>query len=143
MSGLTASRPLGITIIAALALIAGVLGILAGVAVLGLGGSLAATSGTITLLIALVELGLAYGLWMLLPWSWRLCFALAIVNPLWELGRFLFRGADPLSLVVGVVFAAVWIYYLNLPSVRSALHAPASGFPLIGHALDGILGGTK
>jgi len=143
MSGLTASRPLGITIIAALALIAGVLGILAGVAVLGLGGGLAATSGTITLLIALAELGLAYGVWMLKPWSWRLCFALAIVNPLWELGRFLFRGADPLSLVVGVVFAAVWIYYLNLSAVRSALHAPALGFPLIGNALDGILGGIK
>ena len=143
MSGLTASRPLGITVIAALALIAGVLGILAGVAVLGLGGGLAATSGTITLLIALAELGLSYGLWMLKLWSWRLCFALAVVNPLWELGRFLFRGADPLSLVVGVVFAAVWIYYLNLPVVRSALHAPAHGFPLIGNALDGILGGIK
>jgi len=143
MSGLTATRPLGITIIAALALIAGVLGIIAGVAVLGLGGGLGTVSGTITLLIAVAELGLAYGLWMLLPWSWRLCFALAIVNPLWELGRFLFRGADPLSLVVGVLFAAVWIYYLNLPGIRAALHAPASGFPLIGNALDGVLGGQK
>ena len=140
MSGLTATRPLGITIIAALALVAGVLGIVAGVAVLGLGGGLGTVSGTITLLIALAELGLAYGLWMLLPWSWRLCFALAIVNPLWELGRFLFRGADPLSLVVGVLFAAVWIYYLNLPGIRAALHAPASGLPLIGNALDGVLG---
>ena len=140
MSSLLSSRPLGITIIAALALIAGVLGILASLTIFGLGGSLAAFSGLVTLVIALVELVMAYGLWMLMPWSWRLAVAMVLINPLWEIARFVFRGADPLNLLVALVFAAIWLYYLNMSNVRSALHAPASGFPVIGHALDSILG---
>jgi hypothetical protein len=48
-----------------------------------------------------------------------------------------------LSLVLAVVFAGIWLYYLNLSSIRSALGAPASGFPVIGDALDSVLGGKK
>ena len=140
MSGLSGSRPLGITIVAVLALIAGVLGLLASWTIFGLGGSLAAFSGVVTLAIALVELVMAYGLWMLRAWSWRLAVAMALINPLWEIARFLFRGADPLNLIVAVVFAGIWIYYLNMAGVRSALGAPSSGFPVIGHALDSFLG---
>ena len=143
MSGPTRARPLGITIIAALAVIAGAFGLLASLAIFGLGGGLAAFSGLVTLVIALAELVMGYGFWMLRPWSWHFGAILAIVNPLWEIARFLFRGADPLNLVIAVVFAGIWLYYLNLPSIRAALGAPASGFPVIGHALDSILGGKK
>jgi hypothetical protein len=143
MSGSVGARPLGITIIAALAFIAGVLGLLASLAIFGLGGSLAVTSGSITLAISIAEIALGYGFWMLKPWSWRVGFALAIANAAWEVARFLFRGADPLNLLVAIVFAAIWLYYLNLPGIRSALGAPASGFPIIGHALDSTLSGRK
>ena len=140
MAGQAGSRPLGVTVIAVLALIAGLLGALASLTVFGLGGGVAAFSGTVTLVVAVVLLVMAYGLWMLRSWSWRLAAVMAVVNFLWELARFLFRGADPLNLLVAVVFGAIWIYYLNLTSVRSALGAPASGFPVVGHALDSILG---
>jgi hypothetical protein len=143
MSGSTGARPVGITIIAVLAFVAGAFGLLASLTIFGLGGGLAATSGLITLLIAVAEIALGYGFWMLKPWSWRLGLTLAIVNPAWEIARFLFRGADPLNLLIAIVFAAVWLYYLNLPSIRSAFGAPASGFPIIGHALDSTLSGKR
>lgn len=143
MSGPTSARPMGVTIVAVLALIAGVLGLIASFAIFGLGGGTAAFSGVITLAISLAELGMAYGFWTLQGWAWRLAAALALINPLWEIARFLFRGADPLNLLVAIVFAAIWLYYLNLPSIRSVFGAPARGFPVIGTALDQILGGKR
>ena len=143
MSGSTGARPLGITIIAVLAIVAGVLGLLASLAIVGLGGRLAAISAVITLAIAVADLALGYGFWMLRPWSWRVGLALAIANPAWEIIRFLYRGADPLNLLIAIVFAAIWLYYLNLSSIRSALGAPTHGFPIIGDALDSVLGGRR
>jgi hypothetical protein len=142
MSG-SSARPIGITIIAVLGIIVGVLGLLASLTIFGLGGGVAAFSGLVTLAIAVAEIAMGYGFWTLQAWSWRLGVTLAIANPVWEVVRFLFRGADPLSLLIAIVFAAIWLYYLNMPSIRSAFGAPASGFPIIGHALDSILGGKK
>jgi hypothetical protein len=61
----------------------------------------------------------------------------------WEIVRWLYRGADPLNLVVAIVFAGIWLYFLNLPSIRTIFAARTSGFPIVGHALDPILGGRK
>src|ERR1035437_3664769 len=109
------------------------------------------------LAISLADLAMGYGFWMLRPWSWQLAFALVFISPVWEIEqlafalvfispvweivRFLYRGADPLNLVVAIVFAGIWLYFLNLPSIRTIFGAPTSGFPIVGHALDPILGG--
>ena len=143
MSGPTSARPVGVTIVAVLALIAGVLGLVASAAVFGLGGGVAVFSGLVTLAISLAELAMGYGFWTTQAWSWRLAFGLAFINPVWEIVRFLYRGADPLNLVVAIVFAGIWLYYLNLSSIRTLFGAPASGFPIIGNALDPILGSRK
>ena len=143
MSGPTGARPTGVTVVAVLALIAGVLGIVASVAIFQLGGRTAAFSGVITLAISLADLAMGYGFWMLRPWSWKLAFALVFISPVWEIVRWLYRGADPLNLVVAIVFAGIWLYFLNLPSIRTIFAAPTSGFPIVGHALDPILGGRK
>ena len=143
MSSSNSARPSGVTIVAVLALIAGVLGIVASVGIFNLGGRTAAFSGTITLAISLADLAMGYGFWMLRPWSWKLAFALVFIGPIWEIVRWLYRGADPLNLVVTIVFAGIWLYFLNLPSIRTIFAAPESGFPIIGHSLDGILGGKK
>ena len=45
-------------------------------------------------------------------------------------------GAVALNLVVAIVFAGIWLYFLNLPSIRTIFAAPTSGFPIVGHALD-------
>ena len=143
MSRPTGARPTGVTIVAILALVAGLLGLVASVTILGLGGSLAIFSGLITLAISVAELAMGYGFWTTQAWSWRLGAVLAFANPLWEIARFLFRGADPLNLVVAVVFAGIWLYYLNLPSIRTIFGAPARGFPIIGNLLEPVLGGRK
>ena len=143
MSGLTSARPTGVAIVAVLALIAGVLGLVASATIFGLGGNLALVSGLITLAISVAVLAMGYGFWMLRPGAWRLAAVLAVVNPLWEIARFLFRGADPLNLIVSIGCAAIWLYYLNMPSIRTTFHAPATGFPVIGSALDSVLGGRK
>jgi hypothetical protein len=143
MSGPTGARPTGVTVVAVLALIAGVLGLVATATIFGLGGRTAAFSGVITLAISLADLAMGYGFWMLRPWSWQLAFALVFISPVWEIVRFLYRGADPLNLVVAIVFAGIWLYFLNLPSIRTIFGAPTSGFPIVGHALDPILGGRK
>ena len=143
MSGPTGARPTGVTVVAVLALIAGVLGIVASVAIFQLGGRTAAFSGVITLAISLADLAMAYGFWMLRPWAWPMAFALVFISPVWEIVRWLYRGADPLNLVVAIVFAGIWLYYLNLPSIRTIFAAPTSGFPIVGNALDPILGGRK
>ena len=143
MSSSNSARPSGVAIVAVLALIVGALGLVASVSIFGLGGRTAAFSGLITLAISLADLAMGYGFWMLRPWSWRLAFALVFIGPVWEIVRFLYRGADPLNLLVTIAFAAIWLYFLNLPSIRTIFGAPASGFPVIGHALDGILGNKK
>ena len=140
ISSSNSARPSGVAIVAVLALIAGVLGLVASSTIFGLGGRTAAFSGVITVAISLAELAMGVGFWLLRPWSWRLAFALVFIGPVWEIVRFLYRGADPLNLVVTIVAAAIWLYFLNLSSIRVIFSAPASGFPIIGHALDKILG---
>ena len=82
MSGPVAARPTGITILAVLSAIGGVLGLLGGVALLGLGGvaagatgnaaffGLGALAGIITVAISIGQLAFAYGAWSLQPWAW-------------------------------------------------------------------------
>jgi len=143
MSSSNSARPSGVAIVAVLALIAGALGIYASVGIFNLGVRTAAFSGAITLAISLADLAMGYGFWMLRPWSWKLAFALVFIGPVWEIVRWLYRGADPLNLIVTIVFAGIWLYFLNLPSIRTIFAAQESGFPIIGHSLDGILGGKK
>jgi hypothetical protein len=143
VSGPTSARPTGVAIVAVLALIAGVLGLVASATIFGLGGNMAVVSGLITLAISVAVLAMGYGFWMLRPGSWRLAAVLAVVNPLWEIARFLFRGADPLNLIVAIACAAIWLYYLNLPAMRATFRAPVSGFPVIGNLLDPVLGGRR
>ena len=114
MSGPTGARPTGVTVVAVLALIAGVLGLVATASIFGLGGRTAAFSGVITLAISLADLAMGYGFWMLRPWSWKLAFALVFISPVWEIVRWLYRGADPLNLVVAIVFHLCIEYSMNL-----------------------------
>lgn len=142
-------RPTGVTILAILAAIVGVLGVLAGLALIGFGGfagglvggaagaalgGLAVVGGLIILATSVVEIAIAYGFWQLRPWAWQLGVILGVINI-----------AIAVLGVVGIVFsntitgAAVSIalngaiiYYLNMPAIRQAFAAPATGWPLIG-----------
>ena len=48
-------------------------------------------------------------------------------------------GMAVAAVVASIVFAAIILYYLNLSAIRKWFSAPASGFPIVGSALDNIL----
>lgn len=142
-------RPTGVTIIAILAAIAGVLGLLAGLALIGFGGvfggivggaagaalgGLAVVGGLIILVTSVVELAIAYGFWQLRPWAWQLGVILGVINigiaVLGVVG--IVFSSTITSAAVSIALNAAIIYYLNMPAIRQAFAAPATGWPLIG-----------
>jgi uncharacterized membrane protein (DUF2068 family) len=121
---------MGVTILAVLAAIGGVLGLLAGVALLGLGGvaaaggaGLLASFGAIFGIVAIVQgvlaLAFAYGAWTLQPWAWTLgivAFGLSLaLNVLNVVG-----GGDIGSQIVSIVIGVAILYYLFTPAVKQA-----------------------
>ena len=124
------ARPTGVTILAVLAAIGGVLGLLGGIALLGLGGlaaaggsGLLASYGAIFGILAIVQgalaLAFAYGAWTLQPWAWMLgivafgiSLALSVLNVVGG-GNI---GSQAISIVIGIAI----IYYLFTPAVKQA-----------------------
>ena len=135
MSAPATARPTGITILAVLAAIGGVLGLLAGVALLGLGGiaagatgnaaffGLGAFAGIITVAISIAQLAFAYGAWTLQPWAWSLGVVLSLVSIVWSVVGALGSG-DIVSGLIGqaisIAINVAILYYLNTPNVKAA-----------------------
>lgn len=128
-------RPTGITILAVLSAIGGVLSILAGIALVGLGGLVSAASGEaafaglgaifglLILASGVASLVFAYGAWKLLPWAWMLGVALQIISLV--LAAFAILTGDPITnQIIGVAIAAVILYYLMQPSIKAAFGRP-------------------
>jgi hypothetical protein len=127
-------RPQGVTILAILAAIGGVLGIFGGLAALfggavigGLGGGalggLLSIIGLVALVQSALELAFAYGAWRLQPWAWTLGVAAAVISlvisVLWIIG-----GQSLFNQAISIVIAAVILYYLNTPEVKRAFGRP-------------------
>lgn len=134
------ARPMGITILALLALIGGVFGLLGGLALIGLGGvaggviggttgaavgGFAVLVGLIVLIGAALYLAFAYGAWTLKPWGW----ALGVIGALWGIvsrlvavlmSSDIFGNLFSLSTIVSVAVPIAILYYLNTPVVKSA-----------------------
>ena len=125
-----ATRPLGITILAVLSAIGGVLSILAGIALVGLGGFAAASTGAAALfglgavfgLIALVtgiaNLAFAYGAWTLKPWAWPLGVALSVVSIVLSVLTIV-GGGDITGQILPIVISAIILYYLFQANVKA------------------------
>jgi len=113
----TSGRPLGITILAILAAIGGVVYLLAFLAAMGLGFGLV---GIISLVLALAYLGFAYGGWTLQPWGWTLGVAIAAAGVLWALYLLIQPGGSIISLIISVAISGVILYYLYQPDVKAA-----------------------
>ncbi len=119
---MTKQRPTGITILAILAAIGGVLYVLAGLTLLGVGavggvvgsgiGFLSGTlGGLILLVLGLVTLYVAWGAWNLQPWAWTwmavvvvVSLVVAVLNRQW----------------VSAVVDAIVVYYLFRAEVKAA-----------------------
>lgn len=154
MAGASGARPMGITILAIVALIGGILLTWASLALIGLGGLATAVGavgigglsfvwGLVTLAQGVAELAIAYGFWTVKPWAWRLGVVLALAGVAIALLSQVLVGVDLSSLLVSIVVAAILVYYLNLPAIRQAFGAPESGLPIVGEALQPYLSKIK
>ena len=123
-------RPMGVTILAVLAAIGGVLAVLAGLVLVGLSSSVAAADmalplsgvvailGIVSIVVGIGDLAFAYGAWGLKPWAWMLGIVLEVVGIAVNLLEF--RSATASSTIISVVIAGAIIYYLYQPHVRRA-----------------------
>ena len=123
------ARPTGVTILAILAAIGGVFGLLAGLAALGFGsilaaagaesyGGLAFIAGLLILVQSALALAFAYGAWTLKPWAWTLgvaAWVLSLVLSAWAV-----LTGDVSSQIISIVIAAIILYYLFTPQVKAA-----------------------
>ena len=121
-------RPMGVTILAVLAAIAGVLGIFRGLLVLGGSSAVSFAIPGFAGLSALIGIGaivqsalllvFVYGAWSLKPWAWMLGLVgagLGVVVAVVQLG-----GSSPSSLLVNILIDGAIIYYLFQPTIRRA-----------------------
>lgn len=131
-------RPTGITILAVLAAIGGVLSVIVGLGSLmggaligGLGGPAAAgaggfvmINGIVLLALGIASIALAYGFWTLKPWAWTLGVAVAAFSIAWAIISPLLLGGDLVAGILGniisIVVWAVVLYYLMQPNIKAA-----------------------
>jgi hypothetical protein len=138
------TRPTGVTILAILAAIGGILLVLAGLgatvlggAVIGSVGGAAGTGigglvlifGLFALALGVLYLAFAYGAWGLKPWAWTLGIAGQILSLVLSVLRIVTGNASITSEIIGIAIALIILYYLDTPDVRRAFgRNPTSWF---------------
>ncbi|MUG96930.1 hypothetical protein F7734_33150 [Scytonema sp. UIC 10036] len=134
---MTNQRPTGVTILAVLQFLGGILSLLFGVSGLFFGGLIvaaggsqpageAATMGPIllgasigALISGTIGLIAGFGLFTLKGWGWMLASVFSILNILNNLVS-LFQGANVAGAIVGIVISGLILYYLNQSNVKRA-----------------------
>jgi hypothetical protein len=117
-------RPIGVTIIAIIMFIQGILlligGILAffGIFVPGVGGVFAIV-GIITILLGLFILYFASSLWTLRPWAFWATVIIEVINVVFGLIA-LFSGRELVNIFGLILSAIILIYFLADSNVRAA-----------------------
>ena len=104
MRSMTRARPLGITIISIILGIEGILGIIGGIALLGAGAL-----GITTLVLGVLHLVLAWGLWTVKTWAfWGTVIleVLVLINGIFGLSQNLGHG------ITSLVFAVIVLIYM-------------------------------
>ncbi|MHA1577343.1 MAG: hypothetical protein ACTSU3_08265 [Candidatus Thorarchaeota archaeon] len=107
----TSDRPLGVTILAILQLLGGILGIFAGIAiVIIIPLLLTLILGAVLLITGLLGLIVGWGLYTMKSWAWMLAMILNIINIIVAI-----IGFDLISLIIPVII----VIYLNQPDIKS------------------------
>jgi uncharacterized membrane protein (DUF2068 family) len=123
------SRPLGVTILAVLALIAAIPALIGGLALVGV-----ATFGTEvpvpdtfmyavgagTLLYAGLSLVLAYGFWTTRSWAWIAGLAVQAIGIVTAVSQFANGERYLASMIAGLVLPVVIVIYLLQPRVKAS-----------------------
>jgi uncharacterized membrane protein (DUF2068 family) len=130
------SRPTGITILAILAAIGGILALLAGLFATVLGGALGAATGSaavgglvvllgvIAVVYGVLSIAFAYGAWTLKPWAWNLGMASQLVGIGLSVVYIVTGNSSISSQILSIVISGLIIYYLNTPAVKAAFGRP-------------------
>jgi len=138
-------RPMGATVISVIEAILGVLGLLLALAAIGLGGiagglvgssnveggaaaagvlaGLGFVFGLIILLIAVLYLTIAYGVWKGRGWSWMLGVVVSVIGLVF--GVLGLTGGISLSSIISLALPIVVLYYFMQPDVKRWLGRPA------------------
>lgn len=146
-------RPTGVTILAILAFIGGVLSILAGLALVGLGGVFAAAGGGLAILFGIyalvwgaLALWIGWGFWQLRPSAWRWGVILMTIGVIITLVQILLSYSDVVGGIISIAIDLAVIYYLTTPAVRAAFGQPTSGSMtdavMMAFGMGGGAGGT-
>ncbi|MGI0488568.1 hypothetical protein ACN4EK_24420 [Pantanalinema rosaneae CENA516] len=134
---MTNQRPTGVTVLAVLQFLGGILSLLVGVSGLFFGGLLvaaggagqageAATMGPIlvgasiaALISGIIGLIAGFGLFTLKGWGWTLAIIFSVLNILNNLVS-VFQGSNVAGAIIGIVISGLILYYLNQYNVKRA-----------------------
>lgn len=120
------TRPTGVTIIAVLEALGGIIMLLAGLGMVALGGFMALPGGMMPgvlgmmagflgfafAIIGILSLIFAWGLWTGQGWAWTLTLIFAVIGILF--GLFSLPGS-----ILQIIIQAIIIYYLFRPNVKA------------------------
>jgi len=129
-------RPTGVTVLAILAFVGGILSILAALTLLGLGGLLAGAGfgelavffGIYALVWGALALWIGWGFWQLRPSAWRWGIILMVVGAVITLIQIpLGYSGGIASAAISIAIDLAVIYYLTTPAVRAAFGQSTSG----------------
>jgi hypothetical protein len=122
-------RPLGVTELAVLALVNGIISLVAGLSLLGVGGLViwggspsngnVLVLGALTFAMAPVSLALGYGFWSVKQWAWPSALMVYATSIGLALFGILLAELNPFSVLVTVAVSAGVMWYLFQPQVRS------------------------
>jgi hypothetical protein len=124
------TRPTGVTILVILEVLSGLFSLLGGLALVAVGvlvgmpmmelpeflGMIAGFLGVILLVFAVVSFALAYGLWNGKGWAWMWSLVFAAISAILALLQMI---SSPSSGIVQLIIAAIIIYYLTRPYVKT------------------------
>jgi hypothetical protein len=122
-------RPTGITILAVVAALGGILNVVVSLDPLGVGGAapaghgvsgLTTVVGLVLVIIGVVLLVLAYGYWMLKPWAWTLGVGTWIVVLVSSVLQYMNDNTLLVAMIVSAVIPLVILYYLFRPRAKAA-----------------------
>jgi hypothetical protein len=103
-------RPLGVTIIAILNIIVGIITISGGILLLAVG------IGIVLIIIGIANLVMAYGLWRGKGWAWTITLILSGIG---IISNAVSIATGNLGAIIGIIIYAVIIYYLYRPNVKA------------------------
>ena len=115
-------RPLGVTIIAILTAIGGIVFLATGIA--GVVASpfvsefsgLSAATGIISLLLGIAYLVMAYGLWKGKRWAWTITLILSVIGIILAVASI---AVGNVGAIVSIIIHGIVIYYLYRPNVKA------------------------